>query len=440
MKDVQILRVFFLGVMAIIGILSLQTYWVVNNWNTNEEEFNERVHSALYRVAQSIAKMNDISLPARNLIKQRSANYYIVNTETEIDPSALEFYLQKELERQQLRIDFEYAVFDCSNRQMVYGNYCTYGNQDNAPSVQDRSNLPSDQDFTYYFGVRFPNRSNFLFGKMQIALILTGILFVTVLFFAYSLWVIFRQKRFSEMQKDFINNMTHEFKTPLSTIQIAADVFLKHAEVQKDQRLLQYAGIIKEQNTRLNHQVERVLDIARFEKDNFDLHLEWIDLSDLILTVTSSARLRVQERGGMLGLELDQAIEPVWGDRFHLTNLLHSLLDNAIKYSLEAPKIMVSLQALSPLSLQLKIQDSGIGIPKEYQAKIFEKFYRIPTGNVHNVKGFGLGLYYVQRICLAHGWKIRLQSDAGQGTCMAIVIPRTHPKNTPAYESAPVVR
>jgi len=440
MKDVQILRVFFLGVMAIIGILSLQTYWVVNNWNTNEEEFNERVHSALYRVAQSIAKMNDISLPARNLIKQRSANYYIVNTETEIDPSALEFYLQKELERQQLRIDFEYAVFDCSNRQMVYGNYCTYGNQDNAPSVQDRSNLPSDQDFTYYFGVRFPNRSNFLFGKMQIALILTGILFVTVLFFAYSLWVIFRQKRFSEMQKDFINNMTHEFKTPLSTIQIAADVFLKHAEVQKDQRLFQYAGIIKEQNTRLNHQVERVLDIARFEKDNFDLHLEWIDLSDLILTVTSSARLRVQERGGRLELELDQTIEPVWGDRFHLTNLLHSLLDNAIKYSLEAPQITVSLQALSPLSLQLKIQDSGIGIPKEYQAKIFEKFYRIPTGNVHNVKGFGLGLYYVQRICLAHGWKIRLQSDAGQGTCMAIVIPRTHPKNTPAHESTPVVR
>jgi two-component system phosphate regulon sensor histidine kinase PhoR len=440
MKDVQILRVFFLGVMAIIGILSLQTYWVVNNWNTNEEEFNERVHSALYRVAQSIAKMNDISLPARNLIKQRSANYYIVNTETEIDPSALEFYLQKELERQQLRIDFEYAVFDCSNRQMVYGNYCTYGNQDNAPSVQDRSNLPSDQDFTYYFGVRFPNRSNFLFGKMQIALILTGILFVTVLFFAYSLWVIFRQKRFSEMQKDFINNMTHEFKTPLSTIQIAADVFLKHAEVQKDQRLFQYAGIIKEQNTRLNHQVERVLDIARFEKDNFDLHLEWIDMSDLILTVTSSARLRVQERGGRLELELDQTIEPVWGDRFHLTNLLHSLLDNAIKYSLEAPQITVSLQALSPLSLQLKIQDSGIGIPKEYQAKIFEKFYRIPTGNVHNVKGFGLGLYYVQRICLAHGWKIRLQSDAGQGTCMAIVIPRTHPKNTPAHESTPVVR
>ena len=439
MKDVQILRVFFLGVMAIIGILSLQTYWVVNTWNNNEEEFNERVHSALYRVAQSIAKMGDISLPARNLIKQRSANYYIVNTETEIDPVALEFYLQKELERQQLRIDFEYAVFDCSNGQMVYGDYCAYDNQDNLPSAQERS-LPSDQEFTYYFGVRFPNRSNFLFGKMQIALTMTGILFVTVLFFAYSLWVIFRQKRFSEMQKDFINNMTHEFKTPLSTIQIAADVFLKHAEVQKDQRLFQYAGIIKEQNTRLNQQVERVLDIARFEKDNFDLRQEWVDLQDLILTVTSSVRLRIQERGGTLKLNLAEDLEPIWADRFHLTNLLHSLLDNAIKYSKDAPNLELDLQPSGTASVQLKIQDQGIGIAKEYQTKVFEKFYRIPTGNVHNVKGFGLGLYYVQRICFAHGWKIRLQSEAGRGTCFAILIPRSHPKNTLVYEGAPAVR
>jgi len=242
------------------------------------------------------------------------------------------------------------------------------------------------------------------------------------------------------MQKDFINNMTHEFKTPLSTIQIAADVFLKHEEVQKDQRLVQYAGIIKEQNSRLNQQVERVLDIARFEKDNFDLHQEWLDLPDLIQTVCSSARIHVQERGGTLTVNLAEDLEPIWADRFHLTNLLHSLLDNAIKYSKEAPQIELALQSLGASTMQLKIQDRGIGIAKEYQAKIFEKFYRVPTGNVHNVKGFGLGLYYVQRICLAHGWKIRLQSDAGEGTSMAIQIPRTHPKNTPVYESAPAVR
>jgi two-component system, OmpR family, phosphate regulon sensor histidine kinase PhoR len=321
----------------------------------------------------------------------------------------------------------------------VYGNYCAYGHDCKSSSAVQQ-NLPFDHEFTYYFGVRFPTRNNFLFGKMQIALIMTGILFITVLFFAYSLWVIFRQKRFSEMQKDFINNMTHEFKTPLSTIQIAADVFLKHEEVQKDQRLVQYAGIIKEQNSRLNQQVERVLDIARFEKDNFDLHQEWLDLPELMQTVCASARIRVQERGGTLTVNLDQNLELIWADRFHLTNLLHSLLDNATKYSKEVPKIELSLESLGASTMQLKIQDQGIGIAKEYQAKIFEKFYRVPTGNVHNVKGFGLGLYYVQRICFAHGWKIRLQSDAGEGTCMAIQIPRTHPKNTPVYESAPAVR
>lgn len=438
MKDVQILRVFFLGVMAIIGILSLQTYWVVNTWNINEEEFNEQVHRALYRVAHSLADTNETTLPASNLIKQRSGNYYIVNTETEIDPSVLEFYLQKELERQQLRIDFEYAVFDCSNRQMVYGNYCAYGHDCKSSSAV-QENLPFDHEFTYYFGVRFPTRNNFLFGKMQVAMIMTGILFITVLFFAYSLWVIFRQKRFSEMQKDFINNMTHEFKTPLSTIQIAADVFLKHEDVKKDQRLYQYAGIIREQNSRLNQQVERVLDIARFEKDNFDLRQEWLDLPDLIQTVCGSVRMRIQEKGGTLGLNVDENLDPIWADRFHLTNLLHSLLDNAIKYSKETPHIEISLQA-SGNAVQLKIQDHGIGIPKDYQAKIFEKFYRVPTGNVHNVKGFGLGLYYVQRICVAHGWKIRLQSEPGEGTGMLISIPKAHPKNTPVYESAPAVR
>lgn len=241
------------------------------------------------------------------------------------------------------------------------------------------------------------------------------------------------------MQKDFINNMTHEFKTPLSTIQIAADVFLKNGEVQKDPRLYQYAGIIKEQNTRLNQQVERVLDIARFEKDNFDLRQEWLDLPELIQTVSGSVRLRIEERGGTLNLKVDQNLDSIWADRFHLTNLLHSLLDNAIKYSKEAPQIELSLQD-SGNNLQLKIQDKGIGIAKEFQAKIFEKFYRVPTGNVHNVKGFGLGLYYVQRICVAHGWKIRLQSEPAEGTCMAILIPKPHPKNTPVYESAPAVR
>jgi two-component system phosphate regulon sensor histidine kinase PhoR len=419
MKDIQILRVFILGVIAIIGIIALQTYWVVNTWNNNEEEFNLKVTSSLYRVARSLADYNSVSLPPRNLIKKRSANYYIVNTEFEIDPSVLEFFLQRELESMALNIDFEYAVFDCSTRQMVYGDYCSYS--PNSKRDLKLGIFPTDHEFTYYFGVRFPTRANFLFGKMQLSAILSGILFITVLFFTYSLFVILRQKRLTEMQKDFINNMTHEFKTPLSTIQIAADVFLNNTQVKADQRLFQYAGIIREQNSRLNAQVERVLQVARFEQNHFLLSKEPLDLGDLIRTVVVSESVRVQEKGGAIEMELS-AVPIVWADRFHLTNLLHSLIDNAAKYCRDKPEITINL-GVSGNEVHLSIADNGIGIAKEHQAKVFEKFYRVPTGNVHNVKGFGLGLYYVRRVCTAHGYKIHLLSEIGTGSMFLIKIP-----------------
>jgi len=419
MKDIQILRVFVLGVIAILGIIALQTYWVLNTWNNNEEEFNIKVNRALYRVARSLADYNSVTLPPRNLIKKRSNNYYIVNTEFEIDPSVLEFFLQRELEAMALNIDFEYAVFDCSNRQMVYGDYCSYsskGKRDLRLGI-----FPTDHEFTYYFGVRFPTRDNYLFGKMQLSAILSGILFITVLFFAYSLFVILRQKRLTEMQKDFINNMTHEFKTPLSTIQIAADVFLNNHHVQADQRLFQYAGIIREQNSRLNAQVERVLQVARFEQNHFLLSKESLDLAELIRTVALSESVRVQEKGGAIHLELSD-INPIWADRFHLTNLLHSLIDNATKYCRTIPEITIKLGIVGQ-EVHLSIADNGIGIAKEHQGKVFEKFYRVPTGNVHNVKGFGLGLYYVRRVCTAHGYKIVLLSEIGIGSLFLIKIP-----------------
>jgi len=223
------------------------------------------------------------------------------------------------------------------------------------------------------------------------------------------------------MQKDFINNMTHEFKTPLSTIQIAADVFLNNHHVQADQRLFQYAGIIREQNSRLNAQVERVLQVARFEQNHFLLSKEPLDLAELIRTVALSESVRVQEKGGAIHLELSD-ISPIWADRFHLTNLLHSLIDNATKYCRTIPEINIKLGIVGQ-EVHLSIADNGIGIAKEHQGKVFEKFYRVPTGNVHNVKGFGLGLYYVRRVCTAHGYKIVLLSEIGVGSLFLIKIP-----------------
>ncbi|MBK7872091.1 MAG: HAMP domain-containing histidine kinase [Saprospiraceae bacterium] len=420
MKNSIITRVVILGTIAIFGIIAMQTYWVLSTWNINEAEFNKKVHLALYNVARSLSELSGTTLPARNIIRQRTTNYYEVNIADEIDTQNLEYFLQRELEALALNIDFEYAVFDCHTDEMVYGNYCSYSH-DKKVDVEI-SKFPNYQEFTYYFGVKFPTRSGFLFSKMQLSLILSVILMVTVVFFTYSMFVILRQKRLSEMQKDFINNMTHEFKTPISTIKISADVFLSNPQVQENQRLLQYANIIKDQNQRLNNQVENVLQLARIERGNFALKLERIDLQEFLQDIVSSVSVQIEKMGGQLTTQFSEDQIFIKADRLHLSNVLYNLLDNATKYCRKAPEVTL-ISKKEGQQVRITIADQGIGIPKEQQSRVFEKFYRVPTGNVHDVKGFGLGLFYVKTICQKHGWKIKLESEEGKCTRINICMP-----------------
>jgi len=420
MKNSTILRVMILGAIAIIGIIGVQAYWVISTWNINEEEFDKKINLALYEVACSLAELNKGELPARNIINRRTSNYYVVNIESEIDANSLEYFLQKEFERLALYVDFEYAVYDCTTNEMVYGNYCSY-----TPGKHkdlELGNLPKDDKFTYYFSVKFPTRSSYLFGKMQLSIFFSAILLVVVLFFSYSMFVILRQKRLSELQKDFINNMTHEFKTPISTIKISAEVFLSSPVVQEDRRLLRYANIVREQNERLNKQVEKVLQLARIERGNFEIKPERIVLGEVLQSIIDSTAANAEKMGGTLKSRVDVGEVAILADRLHLTNILHNLLDNAIKYCRDVPKLTFRAQVRNGEVL-ITVADEGIGIPKEHLNKVFNKFYRIPTGNVHKVKGFGLGLYYVKSICDAHGWRIRLASEEGKGACVYLAIP-----------------
>ncbi len=422
MNSTTIKRVIILGAFAMTGIVAIQSYWVISTWNINEVEFNQKVNLALFNTAKDLADLHGGSLPARDIVKQRTTNYYIVNVAFEIDTSTLEYFLQKELEGLAINIDYEYAVFDCHNDQMVYGNYVSY--TPNERRNFELGNLPKDSEFIYYFGVKFPTRSGYLFGKMQLSAFFSAILLVTVVFFAYAMGIILRQKRLSEMQKDFINNMTHEFKTPISTIKISSDVLLNHETLKKDPRLVQYAGIIRDQNQRLNHQVEKVLQLAKIEGEKFQLKKEELVLQDLIQMVAMSCRLAVEKAGGVLDIHLPDQPVLIWADKLHLTNIVHNLMDNAIKYCQDTPQIDLSLEA-GPKKAILKIADRGLGISKKHQPHIFEKFYRVPTGNVHNIKGFGLGLYYVKNICRAHRWKLKLESEPNQGTTITIIFPLT---------------
>ncbi|MFK8104912.1 MAG: sensor histidine kinase [Saprospiraceae bacterium] len=420
MNNNTIKKVVFLGALTIIAIIGIQSYWVMRTWDIKDQEFHQSVQIALRKVAKGLVELNEGVLPANNLIRQLSSNYYVVNIEDNINAAVLEHYLQKELEAVNLNIDFEYAIHDCTSKEMVYGNYCSYSEL----TEKDLSlgELPTYNEFTYYFGVKFPTRSSHFMESMQLAILFTGILLLAVLFFIYSMLVILRQRRLSEMQKDFINNMTHEFKTPISTIKISADVFLENEDIKKDSRLYQYAKIIQAQNQRLNNQVEKVLQLAKVERDSFQLALEEIDLHQLLQTTLESVRLKVEQDGGTLRTDFQAERAIIQADQLHLTNILHNLLDNALKYCKKNPHLVLTTSNVGK-DLLLKITDQGIGISKEHQAKVFKKFYRVPTGNVHNVKGFGLGLFYIKNVCDAHHWKLKLESELDAGTTISIQIP-----------------
>ncbi len=417
MKNSTITGVVILGTLAILGIIGVQSFWVTKTWNLRENDFHRSVNIALRRVAENLANLNNSVLPLKNLITQVSSDYYVVNMEDVINAGQLEHFLYREFEELAMNIDFEYAIFDCSSDRMVYGNYCSYSNA--GVSKEDLGKLPALDELTYYFGVKFPSRSSYLVGKMQRTFVFTIILLLSILFFIYSIFVILRQKRLSEMQKDFINNMTHEFKTPISTIRVSSDVFLTNEVIQNNPRLYKYANIIKEQNHRLNNQVEKVLQLAKIEGDSLELQKEKLDIHDLINQILRSNELAVTENGGTLKSKLAATDSTIKADKIHMTNVIHNLIDNAIKYCKDVPEIVINTFEEDG-RLQLTVEDQGIGIDKDHQGKIFKKFFRVPTGNTHNVKGFGLGLFYVKRICNLHGWKVNMESELDKGTKIKI--------------------
>ena len=418
MNSNVIRRVVILGVLSIIGIIGVQSYLVIKSWDIQDRKFEQSVTIALQNVAKNIAKANDVTLPQRQLINQLTQDYYVVNVNTELDANTLQFFLQRELEAVALNTDFEYGIYDCASDTLVYADYVDYSTLSERGDRPEET-LPKYDEFDYYFGVRFPDHTAYLLSGMRSAVVFSVILLFTILFFAYALVVILRQKRLSELQKDFINNMTHEFKTPISTMQVSAEVFRNHESIKSDKRLSRYADIIKQQNSRLNDQVEKVLQIARIEKNNFELKREKVDLHELLGEILPGMVLKVEQAEGSLTTSFEAADPIIEADKLHLTNILYNLLDNAIKYTDGKPEIEVGTKATDN-GTTLYVKDNGIGISKEHQRRIFHKFFRVPTGNVHNVKGFGLGLFYVKNIARAHGWRLRIDSEPGRGTTMMV--------------------
>lgn len=421
MKSSTIRLIVVLATLCIVGITITQVYWVKRAFDLKEAEFERQVNTALINVAQQIFSFSNTPAPANNPVKQLSTNYFVVMVNSEIDASLLEFLLRTEFEKRNVKADFEYGIYDCTHEKMVYGNYVSM--RDAKEKADPAKKLPNWTNQGYYFGVQFPNREAQILNQMGIWSFSSVVLLLVIVFFAYTLFVILKQKRLSEIQKDFINNMTHEFKTPIATIAVSAEV-LKNPDILKQpERLLSYTTIIENENKRLKKHVERVLQMARMDdKEDIDLKKESINLHEVIQEVVAGMHVTLQEKQGKVELLLDASQPMIKVDRHHLTNVIYNLLDNAIKYCKENPLIEIRTKQ-DGKGIILEMQDNGIGVGEEHKKRIFQKFFRVPTGNVHDVKGFGLGLNYVKQIIEAHRGKITVESVVGSGCTFKVFIP-----------------
>ncbi len=411
--------VIILAGISIVGIAVTQIYWVSRALDIRENQFNRDVNTALRSVAGQIFEINKTPAPANNPVNQLSTNYFVVAINGAIDVNLLEFLLISEFEKRNITADFEYGIYDCSDKCMVYGNFISPKKNRMLASIAE---LPTWKNQEHYFGVQFPFLQANLLSQMGIWGFSSAVLLVVILFFVYTLFVILKQKRLSEVQKDFINNMTHEFKTPISTIAISSEVLKDPSIVREPDRLLKYASVIEQESNRLKHQVERVLQMAQLDEKKIELQKESIDGHELIQNAIHNYSVALDKHNGDVMIKLEATQFKLNGDKFHLTNVINNLIDNAIKYNSNLPQIAIRTYNKKEL-LCVEIEDNGIGIAPENYQKIFERFYRIPTGNVHDVKGFGLGLNYVKLIVEAHKGSISVESELGKGTVFKISLP-----------------
>lgn len=420
MKNVTLRIIALLGLISIVGIVITQLFWFRQAFDLKEKEFNQTASIALQSVAEQLLTINNQQIPNTQLVTQLSSNYFVVSVNGEINANVLEYLLKNEFKKRNLILDFEYGVYDCFHQKMVYGKYIHLGS-DKSP-ITETKNLPEWRNDLYYFGVNFPNRKSEIVGSMNIWMFSTLVLLVVVLFFGFSLLAIFRQKQLSEIQKDFVNNMTHEFKTPLSTILVSAKLLSRSGAAEHESLTEKYTGIIQQEATRLKNQVERVLQVTADEAKQTKFKMEEIDLQSCVDEAMNGVEVLLHEKDGTIEKEFLAKQTFITGDYLHLTNAIYNLLDNALKYTEQKPHIIITLSNKNE-GIELSVSDNGIGIPKKYLNRIFSRFYRVPTGNVHNVKGFGLGLFYIRKVIAMHKGTVKVESEESKGSKFILWFP-----------------
>lgn len=344
-----------------------------------------------------------------------------------IDMKMLETRIKHALKSNEVELAFQYEVVNKNDIPIYPANpQSMFAQYDNSKEVYSKSLFPNDpQDKVAYLKVYFPEKSQYLLREVSFMYPSIGFTIILLVTFIIMLYITFQQKRLSEMKNDFMNNMTHELKTPVSTISLAAQM-LKDGAISKSPEVFKHiSGVINDETERLSFQVEKVLQMSLFEKQKATLKLKELDVNDVVVHVANTFQLKVEKFGGNLDIDLQATESAIEADKMHFTNVLFNLLDNAVKYRKEdVPlELMIRTWNSGNNKLYVSVEDNGIGIKKELVKKVFDRFYRVSTGNRHDVKGFGLGLAYVKKIVEDHKGTIKAESNLGKGTKFIICLP-----------------
>jgi two-component system, OmpR family, phosphate regulon sensor histidine kinase PhoR len=418
MKSKKLNIIILLGLFAIIAILIAQLLWTKEAFTIEEKKFSQKTHIALMEVARKLYLGKNNDLPSENPVEKISNDYYIVNVNNDFEPEILEYYLKQEFKKININTDFEYAMYNCQSDEMVYGNYVSATKNS---KTQHSINFPKHKNLVYYFAIRFPTETTYLFSSLKFWFILSFLLSVILIIYSFSIYTILQQKKYSELQRDFINNMTHEFKTPLSSILIASNFLVKQKEIIENEKLKNYSQIIINQSNKLNNHIEKILNLAK--SDNNGLELEKTTIAIIPILENAIENIKLKNENAIITIENNLKSQKIGADGFHFSNIIFNILDNSIKYCEKIPTILIKI---SEDNHQIKMEfiDNGIGISSKNIPFIFDKFYRIPNKKINEINGFGLGLYYVKKICTLHNWKILISNNEISGINCCVLIPK----------------
>jgi two-component system phosphate regulon sensor histidine kinase PhoR len=458
------------GALSITSVLLIQVYWIKSTLKAqqtaltlqerqdslNMRQFEEQVRVALRNVVEEISTQHDDNSDLYGAVKQKSTNYFLVDVNEDLHPYYLEQLLKRHFYDNGISQNFQYGIYDCFNDSIVYGNLIRFSRDSLYNPISDTIAGITSPELAWkkdghYFTVFFPDVQNELIessltfqsswpwlkyqetpasrqGELNLQnsspwLYLFIIVVLILGFFVFSLSVIIRQKRLAEVRNDFINNMTHELKTPISTIGLSSETILREDFSQNPEKLKKYASIIYKENKRLENQVEKVLNIAKLRENEIALNKSQLAIHEILEEAAESFRFNQLENGGVIETIYEATDDVINADEVHITNVIFNMIDNAVKYAKDSPFIRIQTRNEKG-GVSILFEDNGIGIKKENLRQIFEKFYRVPTGNLHDVKGFGLGLYYVKLIVEAHRGTIHVKSKIDEGTSFVIWLPK----------------